>query len=284
MNIIAMSVTLALTFLEIIRSGSFLSAAEKLHVTQTTVTARIHTLEQQLACKLFVRNRAGASLTANGQRFIEHATKIVQSWEGAKRDLPLPEGTREVLNIGCEMSLWNPVLHHWLNRLEMHEDALAVRAEVSERVLLMEKLEHGVVDIIVVHQPEYWPGIQVEELLEEKLILVSAKDRPEPYIYVDWGKHFKQQHDAALPDFSRAKLTMNLGPLALQYILDNGGSGYFRTRVVQHHIDAGHLEHRSDHPEFTFPAYVLYRKSEREKFRKQINALSDAAKMDSTWS
>lgn len=39
-----MDIELARTFLEIVRSGSFMAAAERLHVTQTTVTARVHNL------------------------------------------------------------------------------------------------------------------------------------------------------------------------------------------------------------------------------------------------
>lgn len=37
-----MDIDLARTFLEVVRTGSFMAAAERLHVTQTAVTARIH--------------------------------------------------------------------------------------------------------------------------------------------------------------------------------------------------------------------------------------------------
>ena len=258
-----MDVSLARTFLEIVRSGSFISAAEKLHVTQTTVTARIHNLEGQLGCKLFIRNRSGASLTSNGVRFVEHATKMVQSWELAKRDLPLPQGVQNALNIT--------------------ESEVAIRTEIGERQSLMEQLENGVLDIILVHQPEYWPGVQVEQLLEEKLIHVSSVDNPQPYVYVDWGDDFRRQHDVALPEHARAQLTISLGPLALHYILTNGGSGYFRTRVVEHHIKAGLLKHNEHYPEFTFPVYVLYKQADKQRYSVQIDALFESSKIESPW-
>ncbi|MEG6666960.1 LysR family transcriptional regulator, partial [Pseudomonas aeruginosa] len=62
-----MDIDLARTILEIARSGSFVAAAERQHLTQTADTARIHNLERQLGCQLFVRNRAGARLTADGE-------------------------------------------------------------------------------------------------------------------------------------------------------------------------------------------------------------------------
>ncbi|MDF1589858.1 MAG: LysR family transcriptional regulator [Gammaproteobacteria bacterium] len=178
-----MDTVLAKTFLEIVRTGSFIAAAEKLHVTQTTVTARVHNLEKQIGCKLFIRNRSGASLTANGDRFIEYATKFIQTWETAKRDLPLPIGTERILNIGSEISLWSPLMLKWLNNLKDDVVDVAIRTEIGERQSLIEKLDHGVLDVIIVHQPEYSAGIQIEQLLEEKLIFVHSIKSPEPYIY-----------------------------------------------------------------------------------------------------
>ncbi|NIU63656.1 MAG: LysR family transcriptional regulator, partial [Pseudomonas stutzeri] len=57
-------------------------------------------------------------------------------------------------------------------------------------------------DAALVHQPEYWPGLQVEQLLEEKLIQVVQTQNPAPYLYVDWGPAFRKQHNQALPECS----------------------------------------------------------------------------------
>jgi len=63
-----MDIDQARTFLAIAAHGSFLEAAKRLHVTQSTVSARIHNLESDLGAQLFVRNRSGASLTSAGRR------------------------------------------------------------------------------------------------------------------------------------------------------------------------------------------------------------------------
>ena len=62
-----MDIELARTFIEIVSAGSFIRASERLNVAQTTVSARIRNLEQQLGRPLFIRHKGGASLTpANG--------------------------------------------------------------------------------------------------------------------------------------------------------------------------------------------------------------------------
>ena len=253
-----MDIELARTFLEIVRSGSFMAAAERLHVTQTTVTARIHNLEGQLGCRLFVRNRSGARLTINGEQFAAHASQLVRTWDAARRALPLPEGAGRTLTLGGEVSLWYPWLLNWLTAVRDACPDVAVRAEVGERAGLHEKLEQGVLDAALVHQPDYWPGMQVEQLMEEKLILVRGREADAPYVYVDWGADFRRQHDSAWPERSRATVNIDLGPLALRYLLRHGGSGYFRTRVVQPYLESGELQRVETAPEFSYPIYLVY--------------------------
>ena len=50
-----MDIELARTFIEIVSTGSFIRASERLNVAQTTVSARIRSLEQQLGRPLFIR-------------------------------------------------------------------------------------------------------------------------------------------------------------------------------------------------------------------------------------
>lgn len=280
-----MDITLAKTFLEIIQSGSFIAAAERLHVTQTTVTARIRTLEELLECKLFIRNRSGAKLTDNGMRFASHARQLVQTWQAAKRDLPLPEGAVNLVTVGGETSLWNPLLLQWLNLLRQEMPTMAIRAEVGDTALLHKKLESGLMDVALVHQPDYWSGMQVEELLEEKLVMVRSVKNPDPYIYVDWGDYFKQQHDSALAELAKPGISINLGPLALYHLLEHGGSGYFRSRVVQHYIEEGLLEIVPSSPEFSYPIFMIYpRNKDNSVMHQVLNLLKTASKKEFDWS
>lgn len=280
-----MDIDLARTFLEIIRSGSFIATAERLHITQTAVTARVRSLETQLGCRLFVRNRAGARLTPDGERFVAYATQLVQTWETARRDLPLPRGYDKLLSLGAEVSLCNPLMLAWVQRLRQAMPDHALRNEIASGNELQKQLDLGALDAALVHQPEYWPGLQVEQLLEEKLIQVVNANDPEPYLYVDWGPAFRQQHDLALPGHMRAALSFSLGPLALQYLLQCGGRGYFRTRVVQRYLDEGTLKRVEQAPEFSYPIYLVYsRAAQSPALFRAIDLLHEAAQDDHDWS
>ncbi|MBU6491848.1 LysR family transcriptional regulator [Pandoraea sp.] len=253
-----MDVELARTFLQVVKTGSLVAAAARLHVTQTAVTARIKNLESQLGCRLFERNKAGAKLTADGEKFLGYAGQLVQTWEAARRNLPLPSGHDDVFTFGAEASLATPLVLHWAARMRRDMTNYGIRAELGDGSALQQKVRSGALDAALVYEPEYAPGIQVEQVLEEKLIQICAVHSPSPYVYVDWGPEFRRQHDAALPEHARGPLYFNLGPLALQYILQFGGSGYFRTRVVSLYLDRGVMERVKDAPEFSYPIYLVY--------------------------
>ncbi|UUZ71314.1 LysR family transcriptional regulator [Polaromonas sp. P1(28)-8] len=120
-----MDINLARTFLEIVSCHSFAQAADRLHVTQTAISARVKTLEDLLGRKLFVRNRAGASLTSAGEQFVRHAMTMVQVWERARQQMAVPPGRRALVTVGCEISLWDPLMLDWL--LGMRESASDLR-------------------------------------------------------------------------------------------------------------------------------------------------------------
>src|SRR4051812_28486982 len=187
-----MDITLARTFLEIVSSRSFARAAEHLHVTQTAVSARVKALEEQLGCQLFLRNKAGASLTASGEQFVPHAQTLVQVWERARHQLAVPEGRRALVAVGCEVSLWDPLMLDWLLWMRKGAPDLALRTEVGLPEELLARVANGTLDMAVVYAPRHWTGLRIELLIEEKLVLVSSKPgaqvlQPAEYVYIDWG-------------------------------------------------------------------------------------------------
>ncbi|MEJ6782858.1 LysR family transcriptional regulator [Aminobacter sp. Piv2-1] len=259
-----MDIDRARTFLEIVQGGSFLKAAERLHVTQTTVSARIRTLEQELGRQLFVRNRSGAQLTAAGRDFERYAQSFVQVWERARHQLAVPSGRTSLLAIGGELSLWNPLLLDWLVWMRQASPEIAIRAHVGVPDQLLDQLRTGVLDIAVLYAPKLLPGFKVEILQEEQLVLVRTtskqgrRDPAENYVYVDWGPTFAAQHDAGSNPFGEPGLFVGLGPLGLNYILRAGGMGYFRRGIVAPLVAAGELERVEGAPEFTYPVYAVY--------------------------
>ncbi|MDR6306533.1 DNA-binding transcriptional LysR family regulator [Nitrobacter vulgaris] len=162
-----MDIELARTFIEIVGTGSFIKAADRLHVAQTTVSARVRLLEQQLGRPLFIRNKGGASLPPAGEQFLRFAPAFVQLWQRAKQQVAVPEGHRVVLTIGSEVSLWEPLLVDWVRRMRHSHPDIALRVHVDVPRDLIAHVAAGLVDIAVVYAPQHRPWLEIN-LLKRK--------------------------------------------------------------------------------------------------------------------
>jgi DNA-binding transcriptional LysR family regulator len=258
-----MDIDLAITFLEIASTGSFLRTAETLHLTQTAISARVRSLEALLGQRLFVRSKAGATLTPAGERFRRYALILTQAWQQARHQMAVPPGRRSMLTIGCEASLWDPLLLHWLLWMRLNAPQFALRTEVGSSEALLDRILEGTLDLAVVYAPRQRPGLRVELLIREKLVMVATSanaraSQPQGYIEVDWGPEFAAQRGVALPGLSGAGVFVSLGPLGREYLLAAGGSGYFRLDVVRADLEAGRLHRVKGAPEFLYPAYAVY--------------------------
>ncbi len=258
-----MDIEQARTFLAVVEAGSFVGAAERVFVTQSTVSMRIKALEEQLGKVLFQRSKSGATLTPAGAQFHKHALSMVRIWQQARLEVSLPEGYQAALTVGGQYSLWDRFLLDWVARMRMKAPDIALRTQTGHSNILMQRLVEGTLDIGVMYKPESRPGFEVELLFEEELVLVSSETRPsrkpgKSYIYVDWGPEFQADHSLNFADLSTPGLYTELGSLSLQYILENRGSGYFPKRHVVRFLEDGRLKLAPRAPVFHYPAYVVY--------------------------
>jgi len=77
-------------FWMVAREGSVRRAAERLHVSQPTVSAQVHALEEALGARLFRRSGRGLALTEAGERAQRHADEIFALGEQLQASLRQP--------------------------------------------------------------------------------------------------------------------------------------------------------------------------------------------------
>lgn len=282
-----MDVDQARTFLAIAAHGSFLEAAKRIHVTQSTVSSRIQNLESELGAQLFVRNRAGATLTAAGRRFMQHAKSLVLTVEQARHDVGLPNRYRATVRIGGRIALWEDFLPSWVGWMRRSSPDVCIRSEIGFEEDLMRRLIEGTLDIGVMYTPSHAPGLIVEHLFDETLVMVSADPKTrwpgDDYVYVEWGPGFYAKHQESYPDLARPPQVVNIGWLGIQLILANGGSCFLPIRMARSLIEAGKLYQVTSAPEFPHPAYMVFpRESDSEVLQQAVEGLRELAHKEQT--
>ncbi len=258
-----MDITLARTFLAVVETSSFIGASEKIYVTQSTISTRIKTLEDQLGKQLFERSKAGVALTPAGEQFQKHAMALIRVWQHAQLEVGLADEHRDHLSVGAQISLWEGFLLKWVAWLREEIPDLAVTATMGFSTMLIERLSEGTLDLAIVYRPIHRPGFIVEHLFDEELALITSNECSERrpgsnYVFVNWGPEFQADHAETYPDLVHTGLHLDLGSIGVSYLLENKASGYFPVRIARPYIEAGDLYLVERARKFVYPAYAVY--------------------------
>ncbi|MEM7562806.1 MAG: LysR family transcriptional regulator [Pseudomonadota bacterium] len=251
-------------FLEITATGSFQQAAERLHITQSAISARIKGLEQHLNRELFRRKRAGIELTDAGSRFFRHAQICVQSWERAQQEIALPAEIDNQFSLGLQINLWQRLVLPWSTWMDKNAPQIATRivADYSEK--LISQVRDGILDMAVVYAARPNASLIIETFDLQELILVSTTPRSTNigwtpgYVFVDWSEGFQDEHSNAFPESPLPRLSVGSSSIALAHILRHGGSAYLSGNDVDKHLAEKKLFRVENAPTFKRSSYLVY--------------------------
>jgi LysR family transcriptional regulator, flagellar master operon regulator len=250
------------TFLAVVRTQSLVAAAGHLHVTPSTVTARISTLEEKLGQKLLHRRKSGAALTSAGFKFQRYAELMTQVWRQARYELALPPGVDGVCNAGLEFDLWRKLGSRFLDHVRENAPGIATAIWPGEQRQLQRWLDMGLIDVAFCYVPHSGEEYTSRLLLEDELIFVAAgvdqsAALDSAYIYVDHGDRFRRQHAEAFPEARPSPVTIAASDWAVEYLLRTNSKGYLPSRVASPLIASGRLHRVKEAPSFLRRVYLV---------------------------
>jgi DNA-binding transcriptional LysR family regulator len=168
-------------FLVVAETGSFLKAAQKCGVNQSTISRQVQSLESELGVNLFHRG-LHVKLTVGGQKFLHYAQRIARDWQNAVHDLQeLQAGNQTELCVAAVHSICAYYLPAILQQfcLDYSHVQLRVTALGSDRALKV--LKDGLVDLAIVMHNRYLASnaeMAVEPLFDEPIEVLMGADHP----------------------------------------------------------------------------------------------------------
>jgi DNA-binding transcriptional LysR family regulator len=144
-------------FIEAAQTLNFSRAAERLGVTQPSLSLAIQRLERSFGTPVFLRSKSGVKLTKAGARLLSRAHSLVTNWERLREEALKDEtemGGR--YRIGCHPSVALYSLPHFLPSLLEEHSKLEIKLfhdlsrKVTEQVISFE-LDFGIVVNPVAH-------------------------------------------------------------------------------------------------------------------------------------
>lgn len=250
------------TFLEIIDRGSLVDAAHGLHVTPSTVTARLNALEAELGSRLLHRHKSGAELTSAGFKLQRYAELMTRLWRQARYELALPPGVASVCNIGIAFDLWRNVGARFLEHVSGHSPRIAVAIWPAEDRQLQRWLDIGLTDLSFCYATRVGEDYTSRPLFSDELVMVSARTGATPevdehYVYVDHGDEFRRQHAEAFLGAGAPLVTIAACEWGLEYLERHNAKGYLPRRVVAPLLAAGALHLVAGAPVFKRGVYLV---------------------------
>ena len=205
-----MSIQKFAIFREVVDTGSFSLAGERLGISQSAVSHSVTSLEKEYKVKLLVRSRSGIQLTDSGQRILQYIEKILYLEGKMNQELAEIRG----LEVGSlTIGTVSPLTSEWLPGIlkRFHEQYPSIQVNIregtSERIV--DWVENGEADIgfaylmkerrridrlLLAHEPFY---LLVQEEKQEKDIFRLMKDMP--FIMPKSYKDIIQQQKALTP-------------------------------------------------------------------------------------
>ncbi|MBP0048708.1 LysR family transcriptional regulator [Marinobacterium sp. AK62] len=166
-------------FIEVARSGSFTRAAEHLHLTQSALTATIKQLEQDAGLTLFDRTTRRVVLSAEGERFMPVAERMVSDFNAALDDLraraELQQGR---VSLAGSPSVITRLVPGALVEFRASYPSIQIDIRDESAGSLEQRVLNNEVDFAIAGNHSQQPELSYSPLLRDRYGLVVPSDHP----------------------------------------------------------------------------------------------------------
>jgi DNA-binding transcriptional LysR family regulator len=167
------------SFLSVAREGSVSAAAEKLHVTQPSISAAVSALSREVGVELTERVGRGVQLTAAGEAFKPYAADVLGLIDQGRRAAQeaAEEATRS-LSILAVATAAEYVVPALLRAFAGLHPEIRLSLEVANRATVFDRVLEHEVDVAIAGRPPDDERIDGRAFLSNEIVLVSAPDDP----------------------------------------------------------------------------------------------------------
>lgn len=166
-------------FIALAGSLNFTRAAERLHVTQSTLSHQIKQLEEELGVALFERTGRRVTLTEAGDEFLHHAGNALREIDaglGALRKNP--QAVMGQLRIGATHTFNLSFIPDCIATFQKRHPQVRVVVEELAADAIAARLQQGTLDLGIAYRPSEPGPLQFEPLYNEEMVLVVAQGHP----------------------------------------------------------------------------------------------------------
>ena len=188
-------------FLAVAEAGNFSRAADRLGISQPSVSQQIRDLESGLRVRLFQRRGKRVLLSPAGLIFQEHARAVLRQLEKCFQELGSEPGQlRGVLHLGVVPVLNVALVPDLLGMFAAAHPAISLKVEEISSTEIETALEEGRMDAGLGFVTRHSPNLRYELLCTDEFALILAENHPWAKRRVIPFSELDQQRLLQLPD------------------------------------------------------------------------------------
>lgn len=195
-------------FLAVAELGNFTRAANRVGVTQPTLSAGIAKLEEKLGNRLFERGKRSVTLTPSGSRFLVRARRIAAEFDLAVQELKVAPEPR-VLRLGVLSTIPTALLEKLIDLEGRAEKGEVLEIFDGGERALVDRLDRGRLDAALTVLRPHHRRFRAEALHKERYMVVLPADHrlaEAEFIQAEQlagDRMLVRRHCEALPEISR---------------------------------------------------------------------------------
>jgi DNA-binding transcriptional LysR family regulator len=166
-------------FVAVVHHGSVTRAAQALHISQPSVTARIHDLEAAVRQELFTQVGRRLVLTDAGRELLQHAEAILRQVEEARRAMEEIDGLqRGSLRVVATTTVGSYVVPRVLGRFHRAYPGIQLALDVTNWSRAVDLLRNHRMDLAVLGPTEELEDMAVQSFMQNELVVAAAPSHP----------------------------------------------------------------------------------------------------------
>lgn len=247
------------SFVHVARLGSFSMAAETMGYSQSAITVQIRLLEEELGTKLFDRMGKKVSLTPQGKRFLEHASRILYEMNRTIMAMNEDRELENPLHIGTIESLCTAKFPRILSQFHTLYPKVNIQITLDSPEKLIRMMEHNELDLIYILDTPRWnkEWIKVMEAAEPIVFVASVNSEfalrkemvlqdilGEPFFLTEKNANYRQALDQHLALENRTLdpvLEISDTEFIIKMVERNDGLSFLPYFAVEKYIRSGRI-------------------------------------------
>lgn len=156
-------------FAEVCHTLNLSRAAERLGISQPSLSLAIKRLEQSVGTALLVRHKQGVSLTQAGKQLMLHARQLLQYWEKTKSTaLASWQEVQGYFTLGCNSTIAIYLVSQFLPNLLQKYPKLEVHLKHDISRKITEQVINLSIDIGIVVNPIKHPDLIIRKICQDE--------------------------------------------------------------------------------------------------------------------